>query len=134
MRFADVIKRELNLLRGGIHFIGCSKNKPFIRTLVWSKILSAKQAENSDKDVKDAKSSEVETAAQPETPPVLNVASPNPAEQEVKPSDAKVILENVKEQSLNKHTTAAETLKQIKEKIFDSKPKESEPEKGEFCG
>lgn len=47
---------------------------------------------------------------------------------EIKTSD--VILENVKEQSLSKTAVAAASLKQIKEKIFDSKPKEADAEKG----
>lgn len=112
-------EREFNSLQGNVHLIYFTKNKSFIRTLVWSKILSAKQNENG-KPTDDAQTEK----------PILKILTPNVKEQEIKASDVKIVLENVKEQSLNKEATAADTLKQIKEKIFDIKPKEGEQDKG----
>lgn len=125
----DLIKRELNSLQGNVHFIHLSKSKPVIRTLMWSKALSSKQNENVENDSKAADESK-QTKMQKEEKTVLKIVTPNVKEQEIKASDVRVVLENVKEQSLNKEATAADALKQIKEKIFDIKSKETEQEKG----
>lgn len=104
-----------------------TKNKSFIRTLVWSKILSAKQKENVETKIENQAKAGNDAQAEK---PVLKILTPNVKEQGIKASDVKIVLENVKEQSLNKEVTAADTLKQIKEKIFDIKPKEGEQDKG----
>lgn len=53
-------------------------------------------------------------------------------QQEIKAADVKIVFDNIKEQSLKTEpdATAGDTLKQIKDKIFDRKPKEVEQEKG----
>lgn len=119
----DVIKRELNSSQGNIHFVHSSNYKSFVRSLVWSKVLSTKQPES------DVENKTVDSKAEQQKPTV-KVVVPNLKERNIKAGDVKIVLENIKEQSLSKETTTAETLKQIKEKIFDTKPKETEPEKG----
>lgn len=116
----------------------CSKHKPIVRSLVWSKVLYSKQTKNVEKNIEnkvnvDNLPASGQTGAkttQEEQKPVVKIVVPNVKEEEVKASDVKIVLENIKEQDLSKDASAAEAIKQIKEKIFDTKPKDAEAEKG----
>lgn len=59
--------------------------------------------------------------------PIIKVIAPNIIEKEIKSSDVKVNLENVKEQSLdNVVLLNSESIKQLKEKLLEIKSKETE--------
>lgn len=100
-----------------------SNLKPSIRSLLWSSnaFYSNKPPENVDSSKTTAKKSSQSNEQQ------QTVAGTK--EQDIKAADVKIVFDNIKEQSLKKEP-AGDTLKQIKDKIFDRKPKDVEQEKG----
>lgn len=130
MWIPDVVKRELNSAQGNVHFVISPNCRPFVRSLVLSNVLYSKPPEKGGESKVNVDKASETKASQEQQKPVLQIAVPDTKEQEIKTADAKIVLDNIKEQSLGKETTATDTLKQIKEKIFDRKPKEVEQEKG----
>lgn len=109
-----------------------------MRSLVWSQVLSSKQPKSSEKSIEKNLNIDTESVNKPtETTSTqgaskqdLKIILPDIKEEEIKAGDVKIVLENIKEQSLGKEVTATDALKQVKEKILDSKSKEGEQEKG----